>query len=698
MPLSLCIPVHAHFDSVCACARTCTCVYVLRVCDVFPSTIVVMSTASSVPAEEELSHLQGNVNRLRALFSSLEDSGQTIPVARQLRCGSDGCKDHSPSPFQAARVSLQNIEEDLHSIHGLLSTPSSSRDDAGRLWRSVSPATTELDSIPDPCVSSREPSSATVAVMERTAGSERSVTSSSQQACGRLSDIRQWDHGKEPSNHGPDAGGPKRMSPPPPPPEQTPPSGNSQRRRFLSLSEEELTAETYATSADSSYSIRVDFGMSIHNSLHRPKDANSNSLTHAIDTLLMVTGNEGMSARNVEEHVKEQTRMMQGQDQSKDRIIGTPDVLSAAEVVQPLPPPHPDSSGHNASSSQPDLVLSISSTLSSSEGSSGSSTSTVRASPQAGLKDGDGSNAAQASECFPYRPPSVRSLPTGYPGPARATCHCPYCCSCGSHQKQLETFPSHHLGQHQRSPSIQSVPVYLESTSLDVSLARRSRNCPLQRFFYHSARPSPLRSGAAQRSLSEQHSSHSSVEDLPQMRSSVKEMAQSFERLATGAQGMAGSELSLCSMSTTNGGVESTHSRPLHPTEYRRSPSLVSVSIPEESLSGPACHHPLSSAALPTPTPMGDGNLLQMADSSRDSLTSLSSQRTNMSTDRLNYCGQNLRVGVDGKVFRDRMEVRLWRIRLPCVQVCRQSKSDLHAIHTSNLGTLVLQLMKLPLL
>ena len=659
-----------------------------------------MSTAPSVPAEEELSHLQGNVNRLRALFSSLEDSSeQTVPVARQLRCGSDGCKDHSPSPFQAARVSLQNIEEDLHSIHGLLSTPSSSRDGAGRLWRSVSPATPKVDSITEPCVSNREPSSATVAVTERTTGSERSVTSSSQQACGRLSDIEQWDHGsKEPSNHGPGAGSPRQMSPPPPP-EQTPPSGHSQRRRFLSLSEEELTAEKYATSADSSYSIRVDFGMSIHNSLHRPKDDNCNSLTHAIDTLLMVTGNEGMSARNVEEHVKEQTRMMQGQDQSKDCIIAAPDVQSAAaEVVQPLPPPHLDSSGRTVSSTRPDLVLSIASTLSSSEGSSGSSASTVRASPQPGLKDGDGPKAAQASGYFPYRPPSVRSLPTGYPVPARAACHCPYCCSCGSYQKQLDSFPSHHFGQHQRSPSIQSVPVYLEGTSLDVSLARRSRNCPLQRFFYHSARPSPLRSGAAQRSLSEQHSSHSSVEDLPQMRNSVKEMAQSFERLATGVQGMAGSELSLCSMSTTNGAAESTYAHPRHPSEHRRSPSLVSVSIPEESLSGLACHTPLSSAALPTPTSMGDGNLLQMADSSRDSLTSLSSQRTSMSTDRLNYCGQNLRVGVDGKVFRDRMEVRLWRIRLPCVQVCSQSKSDLHAKHSSNLGTLVLQLMKLLLL
>lgn len=618
-----------------------------------------MSTAPNDPTERELGHLQGNVSRLRALFSTPDSSRQATSPVRQLRHGDD-LKDHSPSPFQAARVSLQNIEEDLNSIHGLLSSPSSSRDGVSRLCRSVSPVTPKLCSVREPCASSHEMRSVSMSAAARANGSARSSTSSSQQACDRLSDVRPWNHSKERSSPGPCAGGSSERKSPSPPTEHTPPSSYSLRRRFLSLSEEELTAEKYASSADSSYSIRVDFGMSIHDSLHRPKDANSNSLTHAIDTLLMVTGNGGMSAQNVEEHVKEQTRMMQGQDQSSnDPIVGTPDVQSAAEVVQSLPPHHPHS-GPTVPSIKPDLVLSVDSTTGSTDdscGGSGSSTSTVRASPQPGLGDVDGSNTTQANDCLSYRPPSVRSLPTSYLVPVRATCHCPYCCSCGSHQKQFDTFSSHPTGLHQRSPSIQSVPVYLEGTSSDVLLARRSRNCPLQRFFYHSTRPSPSRSAVAQRYSDEQRSSHSSVEDLPRMRSSVKELAQSFERLATGAQGLAGSELSLCSVSTTSGTVEPQHARLRHTSDHQRSPSLVSVTIPEESLGGPTCHHPLCSTAVSTPA-VGSGNLLQMADSSGESLASLSSQRTNLSMDPLYFSGQNLRVGVDGKVFRDRMEVR----------------------------------------
>ena len=92
----------------------------------------------------------------------------------------------------------------------------------------------------------------------------------------------------------------------------------------------------------------------------------------------------------------------------------------------------------------------------------------------------DGPNTTQANDCLSYRPPSVRSLPTSYLAPVRVTCHCPYCSSCGSHQKQLDTFSSHHTGLNQHSPSIQSVPVYLEGTSPNISLARKSRNCPLQ--------------------------------------------------------------------------------------------------------------------------------------------------------------------------------------------------------------------------
>ena len=617
-----------------------------------------MSTAPNDPTERELGHLQGNVSRLRALFSSPDSNRQATSPVHQLRRGG-GVKDHSPSPFQAARVSLQNIEEDLNSIHGLLSTPSSSRDGVSRLCRSVSPATPKLCSIQEPCASSHEMRSMPMSVAARANGGARSSTSSSQQACDRLSDIRPWNHSKERSSPGPRAGGSSKRKSPSPPTQHTPPSSYIPRRRFLSLSEEELTAEKYASSADSSYSIRVDFGMSIHDSLHRPKDANSNSLTHAIDTLLMVTGNGGMSARNVEEHVKEQTRMMQGQDQSNDPIVGTPDVQSAGEVVQSLHPQHLHS-GPTAPSIKPDLVLSVASTTGSTDDScegSGSSTSTVHASPQPGLGDVDGSNATRANDCLSYRPPSVRSLPASYLAPVRATCHCPYCCSCGSHQKQLDTFSSHHTGLHQRSPSIQSVPVYLEGTGPDISLARRSRNCPLQRFFHHSTRPSPSCSTVTQRYSNEQRSSHSSIEDLPQMRSSVKELAQSFERLATGAQGLAGSELSLCSVSTASGTVEPQHARLRHTSDHQRSPSLVSVTIPEESLSGPASHNPLCSTAVSTPV-MGSGNLLQMADSSVESLPSLSSQRTNISMDPLYFSGQNLRVGVDGRVFRDRMEVR----------------------------------------
>ena len=622
-----------------------------------------MNTASSDPAEGQLGHLQGNVNRLRAFFSNPDSSGQTTPPAPQLRCGGGGSlKEHSPSPFQAARASLQNIEEDLNSIHGLLTTPSSSRDGVSRLCRSVSPATPNLRSVREPCASSHQARSVTMGAWSRANGGTRSSTSSSHQACDQLSDVRLRSCTKEQPSPGPDTGGHlEQISPPSPPPtEHTPPSIQSQRRRFLSLSEEELTADKYASSADSSYSIRVDFGMSIRDSLHRPKDASSNSLTHAIDTLLMVTGNEGISARNVEEHVKEQTRMMHWQDQSKSRAVGSPDIRSGADLVQSLPPQllH---SGSTVSSSQPDLVRSLGSTNDSCKGSD-SSTSTVRASPQPGLGNVDGFDAAQTGDYPPYRPPSVRSLPTSYLWPIRAACHCPYCCSCGSHQKQFDSFSSSHEGLYQRSPSIQSVPVYLEGTSPDVSLARRSRNCPLQRFFNPSPRPSPFRPAVVQRCSNEHYSSHGSVEDLPQMRSSVKELAQSFERLATGAQGLAGSSLSLCSVSTANGTVEPPQLRIRQTSEHRRSPSLASVTIPEESLSGPLGHTPLCSAALSTPPPTDSGNLLQMADSSGESLTSLSSQRTNISMDRLNFCGQNLRVGVDGKVFHDRMEVRCWRV------------------------------------
>ena len=619
-----------------------------------------MNAAYNEPTKGSLGHLQGNVNRLRMLFSSSDTREQGPSPTQQLRHGR--LRDHSPSPFQAARVSLQNIEEDLNSIHGLLSAPPDSRDGVGRAYRSVSPATMKLPSIREPSVSSHEAKSPVpLRVVARASGRVRSNSTplSKQHSYERPGDARPWIHSMAQSSPGPCPGGSPQKIAPPNPAEHSPPSGHNCQRHLLPFyNDKENSTEKCVNPVDSSYSIRVDFGMSIRDSLHRPKDASSsNSLSHAIDTLLMVTGNDGMSAQNVEEHVMEQTRMMWGQDQLSDPFLGAPDVQCSGEVVRSLPLEKPPP----ISSIQPDLVLSASTVGSSGDqdgGSSGSSTSTVRASPHRDLGDREGSNTSHANGSLSYRPPSVRSLPASYLAATSSTCHCPYCCSCGSYQKRFDTFPSHRMGLHQRSPSIQSVPVYLEGASPDILHARRSRNCPLQCFGYPSSQPSPTRSTISHRFLDECQSSHTSVEELPQLRSSVKELAQSFEKLAIEAQGLAGSDLSLSSMSNANGVAETQHVRLRHTSDHRRSPSLASIAIPEESLSGPACRHPLHSAAVSTATPGGSGNLLQMSDVSRESLTSLSSQRTNISMDPLCCIGQNLRVGVDGKVFRDRMEVR----------------------------------------
>ena len=397
---------------------------------------------------------------------------------------------------------------------------------------------------------------------------------------------------------------------------------STHRHRFLSFPSDDTVNKDPSHPAPP-YSIRVDFGLSVHNSLHVPHDNNTNSmLSNAIDNLLKVTGNDEMSAQKVERHVMEQTRILRAMKSSSSQLdLGkdTHEVQSSEVSLGDV-------------MIQPDLVTSTTRSMGyDEEDELLAFEDTLNSSPLSLLDANHGHRLTTRDQPIrdqlPHRPPSVRSLPTVHTGEEcnPSSCHCPYCCSCGSPRRKLNLSlraRANMTAFHQRSPSIQSVPVYFPSMEgLD---GPKQQGCPLQRF---------IRAGTTH-STSENYRERSSSVEPSLVRSSVKELTQNFENLAAN-QHVSGSQPSL--PNEVEG--KSPHGRLRHASDHRRSSSLLSMKIPEEMRFSGEHFCAGSSERM-------DGSML-----------SLSSTSTADVPQHSYHHGRSLRVGVDGSVFKDRMNV-----------------------------------------
>ena len=528
------------------------------------------------PSKEQIgtfTYLQGNVSRLKSVFSAKE-SASLSEGPRRLK----DLKSKTPT--------IENIDRDMRSTleqegGPLGQQPSSS------LSRALSPiAQSNLGThscftraSPSPTHFS-EPSSPNEGQMQNSNGAQNSTKSTTNKALVRSSPESE-----------------ERYIEPAVP----------RHNRFLSFSTDETGQPVSALPSELVYKVRVDFDLPSRESIHVP-----DTLSSAIDTLLKVTGNKDMSASKVEEQVKAEVMKLH---ESEPQECDSPnqDFLDSA-------------TGQNKSDAK-----------TCSFGPRGSlhtdSSSTVCPSPSVQERDRASSTPAQGS---PYRPPSVHSLPNNCHTTAELECHCPFCCSCGSYKKRF--LGKAHNSLFQRSPSTQSVP------AMYVDGGVKARECPLQRFRY-------VGDGLRRDRLRDSRQPHSaSMEGASLARASVRELTQSFEVLA-GNQSISTSQLSLPSV-TLHGSYhgDTTFCRtPFLSAEHYQSPSLTSFSIREESLPLRVAGNWSSGAAHHRELSIG-------------SMSSLNSQRTFHSQELSYYNvyhGHSMRVGVDGGIFKERIEVHM---------------------------------------